>query len=170
MLDLRRAEAVLNELADAPDAEPLGMATTRTVRVFMFTDIVDSTRLAETLGDQAWDGLIRWHDRTLRAAVAEQGGEEVKATGDGFFLAFTDPDPAIEAAVTIPGLQSRRGRRGRRDPGERDHTGRRSPCVRRGFPPDGGAEGAGRTGRGGVDRLALSTAWSTCRRAPSVIH
>jgi class 3 adenylate cyclase len=100
-LDLRRAEAVLSELAGAPDAGPIGMATTRVVRVFMFTDIVDSTRLAETLGDQAWDGLIRWHDRTLRAAAAEQGGEEVKATGDGFFLAFTDPDQAIEAAVTI---------------------------------------------------------------------
>jgi class 3 adenylate cyclase len=99
--DLRRAEALLKELASGPDAEPIGMATTRTVRAFMFTDIVDSTRLAETLGDQAWDGLIRWHDRTLRAAVAEQGGEEVKATGDGFFLAFTDPDQAIEAAVTI---------------------------------------------------------------------
>jgi class 3 adenylate cyclase len=100
-LDLRRAEAALSELAGSPDTAPLGMATTRTVRVFMFTDIVDSTRLAETLGDQAWDGLIRWHDKTLRSAAAEQGGEEVKATGDGFFLAFTDADQAIEAAVTI---------------------------------------------------------------------
>jgi class 3 adenylate cyclase len=99
--DLRRAEAVLGELASGEDARPLGMATTRTERVFMFTDIVDSTRLAETLGDEAWDGVIRIHDRTLRAAVAEQGGEEVKATGDGFFLAFADADQAIEAAVTI---------------------------------------------------------------------
>ena len=100
-LDLRRADAVLNELAGAADATPLGMATTRTQRAFMFTDIVDSTRLAETLGDQAWDGVIRRHDKTLRAAAAEQGGEEVKATGDGFFLAFADADQAIEAAVTI---------------------------------------------------------------------
>jgi class 3 adenylate cyclase len=100
-LDLRRADAVLQELAGTPDTAPIGMMTTRMVRVFMFTDIVDSTRLAETLGDQAWDGLSRWHDKTLRAAVAEQGGEEVKATGDGFFLAFADADRAIEAAVTI---------------------------------------------------------------------
>jgi class 3 adenylate cyclase len=98
--DLRRAEAALEALAVA-DASPLGMATTRMERVFMFTDIVDSTRLAETLGDEAWDGVIRAHDRTLRTAVAEQGGEEVKATGDGFFLAFADADQAIEAAVTI---------------------------------------------------------------------
>lgn len=100
-LDLRQAEAVLAELAGNADATPLGMATGRTERVFMFTDIVDSTRLAETLGDEAWDGIIRIHDRTLRAAVTEQRGEEVKATGDGFFLAFADADQAIEAAVTI---------------------------------------------------------------------
>jgi class 3 adenylate cyclase len=99
--DLRHAEAVLAELAGGADATPLGMATARTERVFMFTDIVDSTRLAETLGDEAWDGVIRIHDRTVRAAVAEQRGEEVKATGDGFFLAFADADQAIEAAVTI---------------------------------------------------------------------
>jgi class 3 adenylate cyclase len=100
-LDLRRADAVLNELAGAVDATPLGMATSRVERVLMFTDIVDSTRLAETLGDAAWEGVIRWHDRTLRVAAAEQGGEEVKARGDGFFLAFADADRAIEAAVAI---------------------------------------------------------------------
>ena len=100
-LDLRRADALLLSLTGGADATPMGMATTRVERAFMFTDIVDSTRLAETLGDQAWDGLIRWHDKTLRAAAAEQGGEEVKATGDGFFLAFADVDQAIEAAVSI---------------------------------------------------------------------
>jgi class 3 adenylate cyclase len=99
-LDLRHAEAVLSSFA-GEDAAPLGMATTRVQRVFMFTDIVDSTRLAETLGDEAWDGVIRSHDKTVRAAVAEHGGEEVKATGDGFFLAFADADQAIEAAVSI---------------------------------------------------------------------
>jgi class 3 adenylate cyclase len=99
-LDLRRAEAVLSSFG-GKDAAPFGMATARVERAFMFTDIVDSTRLAETLGDEAWDGIIRLHDRTLRAAVAEQGGEEVKATGDGFFLAFADADQAIEAAIII---------------------------------------------------------------------
>jgi class 3 adenylate cyclase len=99
-LDLRHAEAVVASFAGEASA-PLGMTTARVERVFMFTDIVDSTRLAETLGDEAWDGIIRLHDRTLRAAVAEQGGEEVKATGDGFFLAFADADQAIQAAIAI---------------------------------------------------------------------
>jgi class 3 adenylate cyclase len=67
----------------------------------MFTDIVDSTRLAETLGDEAWDKLQRWHDRVVREAVAQQTGEEVKSTGDGFFLAFADADNAVAAAIEI---------------------------------------------------------------------
>jgi class 3 adenylate cyclase len=100
-LDLRKADAVLGQLAGAPDSQPLGMATTRTVRVFMFTDVVDSTRLAEAMGDAAWDQVTRTHDQLVRGAVAEQAGEEVKATGDGFFLAFADPDEALEAAIAI---------------------------------------------------------------------
>lgn len=98
-LDLRRADEALGKLTDVGD--PASTARLRTTRAFMFTDIVDSTRLAETLGDEAWDKLQRWHDRTIRAAVAELGGEEVKATGDGFFLAFADADNAINAGVQI---------------------------------------------------------------------
>jgi class 3 adenylate cyclase len=67
----------------------------------MFTDIVDSTRLAEAMGDEAWDTVTRSHDRLLRAAAAENRGEEVKATGDGFFFAFADADDAIRAAVAM---------------------------------------------------------------------
>jgi class 3 adenylate cyclase len=98
-LDLRHADEALSELGGAGAA--MGAARTRTTRAFMFTDIVDSTRLAESLGDEAWDKLQRWHDRVIRAAVAEQGGEEVKATGDGFFLAFADAGNAVEAAIAI---------------------------------------------------------------------
>ncbi|HET6819314.1 MAG TPA: adenylate/guanylate cyclase domain-containing protein, partial [Candidatus Limnocylindria bacterium] len=98
-LDLRHAEEALAALGG--DGASAGLTRTRTTRAFMFTDIVDSTRLAESVGDEAWDKLQRWHDRTVRAAVAEQGGEEVKATGDGFFLAFADAENAVEAAVAI---------------------------------------------------------------------
>ena len=54
----------------------------------MFTDIVGSTNLAEALGDQAWERLLRWHDDMLRKLVASGGGEIVNSTGDGFFVAF----------------------------------------------------------------------------------
>jgi class 3 adenylate cyclase len=102
--ELRRVDGLLAELRASTGSGPMGTAAERSVRAFMFTDIVDSTRLAQALGDEAWEGLRRWHDRTLRAAAAEQGGEEVKATGDGFFFAFADADRAIEAAI---GMQRR---------------------------------------------------------------
>ena len=37
----------------------------------------------------------------MRQVVAEHGGEVVKHTGDGFFLAFGDPDRAIEAVIAL---------------------------------------------------------------------
>ena len=60
----------------------------REVQTFMFTDIVDSTRLVELLGDDGWDSLLSWHDRTVRACLTARSGHEVKHEGDGFFIAF----------------------------------------------------------------------------------
>ena len=67
----------------------------------MFTDIVGSTSLAEALGDEAWERLLRWHDDTLRNLVTSGGGEIVNPTGDGFFAAFEAARPAIDCAVAI---------------------------------------------------------------------
>jgi class 3 adenylate cyclase len=53
------------------------------------------------MGDDAWEQLIAWHDATLRSIVAEHRGEEVSHTGDGFFVAFREARPAVDAAVAI---------------------------------------------------------------------
>lgn len=100
-IDLRRANELQGEIAGGSAATPLGTQAVRTERAFMFTDIVDSTRLAEAMGDEAWDTVIRSHDRLLRSAAAEHRGEEVKATGDGFFFAFPETDDAIAAAIAM---------------------------------------------------------------------
>ena len=98
--DLRRAEQRLAAHQDAT-AGPIAPADERVTRTFVFTDIVDSTRLAEALGDEAWGALMRRHDRSLRAVITEHGGEEIKATGDGFFLAFADAGAAIDAMIAV---------------------------------------------------------------------
>ena len=67
----------------------------------MFTDIEGSTNLVEALGDEAWHGVLRWHDETLRSLFAEHKGEEVVGTGDGFFIGFDSPDEALACAVAI---------------------------------------------------------------------
>ena len=79
--------------------ELLGRLETR--RTFLFTDIVDSTKLLETLGDDKWRKLLARHDALVREQIVESGGEIVKKTGDGFFASFENPKAAIEAAIRI---------------------------------------------------------------------
>jgi class 3 adenylate cyclase len=99
--DVRQADGLLTAIEPAAAGKPVAAARERAVRTFMFTDIVDSTRLAELIGDEAWRSLIRWHDQTIRTIVAEHQGEEIKTTGDGFFLAFARPDQALDAALDL---------------------------------------------------------------------
>jgi class 3 adenylate cyclase len=94
----RDIEAIRNEMQAAADRRQ-GPASTR--KTFMFTDIVGSTNLAEMLGDQAWDQLLRWHDEALRSEFSRQGGEVANSTGDGFFVAFESAKKAIECAINI---------------------------------------------------------------------
>jgi class 3 adenylate cyclase len=91
-------EAAERELRDAEDRRS-GPATTH--KTFMFTDIVGSTNLAEALGDQAWERLLRWHDDALRTQVAGGGGEIVNSTGDGFFAAFESAQAGVDCAISI---------------------------------------------------------------------
>jgi class 3 adenylate cyclase len=79
--------------------ERLGRLQTR--RTFVFTDIVDSTKLLDTLGNEKWKRLLARHDELLRTQIVDKGGEVVKRTGDGFFAAFDNPKAAVEAAVGI---------------------------------------------------------------------
>ncbi|TAM57092.1 MAG: adenylate/guanylate cyclase domain-containing protein [Chloroflexota bacterium] len=91
-------EAVDRDLRDLTGRQGSPQTARRT---FMFTDIVGSTSLAEALGDQAWEQLLRWHDETLRTLVVNGGGELVNSTGDGFFAAFDSARPAVECAIAI---------------------------------------------------------------------
>ena len=70
-------------------------------RTFMFTDIVGSTNLAEVLGNDQWERLLRWHDDKLRDLVSKHGGDIVNSTGDGFFVAFDSARQGIECARSI---------------------------------------------------------------------
>jgi class 3 adenylate cyclase len=101
--ELEPALATFERLGARLDAERvkelLGRLETR--RTFLFTDIVNSTKLLETLGDEKWKRLLARHDELLRERIGESGGEVIKQTGDGFFAAFDNPRAAIEAAVAI---------------------------------------------------------------------
>jgi class 3 adenylate cyclase len=96
-LDLKNVSAMLEDETLAPAR----VKSARTTKTFMFTDIVGSTNLAEALGDDAWGDVLAWHDNALRSLFERHGGEEIKQTGDGFFVAFDTPNDAVECAVGI---------------------------------------------------------------------
>ncbi|GAA1186796.1 hypothetical protein GCM10009584_31180 [Ornithinimicrobium humiphilum] len=101
--ELEAALATFERLGAALDAERarelLGRLGTR--RTFLFSDIVGSTRLLESLGDEKWRRLLARHDELLRTALTDAGGEVIKQTGDGFFAAFEHPRAALQAAVAV---------------------------------------------------------------------
>ena len=103
MSELEAAQVTFERLGAKLDEERakelLGKLETR--RTFLFTDIVDSTKLLETLGDAKWKKLLARHDELLRERIGGSGGDVIKQTGDGFFAAFDNPKGAIEAAVAI---------------------------------------------------------------------
>ena len=73
---------------------------------FMFTDIVGSTSLKDSLTTAVYLPLLRRHDQLLRKAVASSGGQLRQDTGDGCFAAFATSSDAVKAALTFQWLMT----------------------------------------------------------------
>src|SRR5215218_2070593 len=56
----------------------------------LFCDLVSSTERRARLGDDAFDEFTGRFLRTLRAAIADAGGREVKSAGDGLMVVFPE--------------------------------------------------------------------------------
>ncbi len=99
-VDLAAVEAFLGRVSDPPThgAAPLDDTAFRAV---MFTDIVDSTGMTRRLGDTRAVEMIRAHDALVRRALRDDGGREIKHTGDGIMACFGDPAAAVDCARAI---------------------------------------------------------------------
>jgi class 3 adenylate cyclase len=73
----------------------------RVLATVLFTDIVGSSKMAATLGDQAWRELLERHHEVVRAQLSRFRGEEVDTAGDGFFASFDGPARAIRCGCAI---------------------------------------------------------------------
>jgi class 3 adenylate cyclase len=71
------------------------------IRTVLFTDIVDSTKLTQSLGDDAAMAFIQLHDEVVREALKACGGREVKHTGDGIMGSFVSAVSAARCALQI---------------------------------------------------------------------
>ncbi|WP_125078721.1 adenylate/guanylate cyclase domain-containing protein [Mycobacterium sp. UM_WGJ] len=104
----------IEDLADWAEVErpDLARLTPNGHVVVLFTDIEGSTALNERIGDRAWVKLIARHDEMVQRLVSQHAGHVVKSQGDGFMIAFAQPEQAVRCAIAIQhGLASRRGRK-----------------------------------------------------------
>ena len=79
-----------------PRPKPDRMLTT-----VLFTDIVDATEKAATLGDRQWGELLQSHHALVRRELSRYHGREIDTAGDGFFATFDGPARAIRCACAI---------------------------------------------------------------------
>jgi len=71
------------------------------IRTVLFTDIVESTTLTQSLGDEAAMAMLDVHDTIVRDALSALGGREVKHTGDGIMASFVSAAGAVRCAIQI---------------------------------------------------------------------
>jgi class 3 adenylate cyclase len=87
-----------------PEQQPAPAAPEEPARrwvTVMFVDIVESTRLAEELGDEEWTQILARYRELVRAVFDARGGEEVGTQGDGFLAKFPEPDDAVQCAIEV---------------------------------------------------------------------
>ena len=93
----------IEELADWAEVERPDLARLApNGRVaILFSDIEESTALNERIGDRAWVRLIERHDRMVSRHVKRHAGHVVKSQGDGFMIAFAQPDEAARCGIDV---------------------------------------------------------------------
>jgi class 3 adenylate cyclase len=67
----------------------------------VFTDIVDSTKLCNDLGDAVWDGIRQQHFAQAVRLVHQKQGILIKNTGDGILALFHDATKAVGFALAL---------------------------------------------------------------------
>jgi class 3 adenylate cyclase len=95
------APVVILDIGGNIDAIGVPREHRRIVTTLLMTDIVDSTRMASELGDQAWRQRLDDHNRVVRTQLVRADGTEVSTTGDGFLATFGSAAAALRAAAAI---------------------------------------------------------------------
>jgi class 3 adenylate cyclase/alpha-beta hydrolase superfamily lysophospholipase len=109
-------DAIVEEVEEFLTGGRRGGELTRALLTVMFTDIVDATARAASIGDGRWRDLLAHHDLRVRAELTRFGGREVKTVGDGFLAVFDGPPTrglrcalAIRRAASELGIEVRVG-------------------------------------------------------------
>ena len=95
------SDAVADEIEEFLTGTRSGSEPDRVLATLLFTDIVDSTRIAAELGDRRWHDLLDEHRASVRQDIDRYRGRELATTGDGFLAAFDGPARAVRCAHAI---------------------------------------------------------------------
>ena len=115
LLSVGNTDRVIDEVEEFLTGSRPPLDADRVLATVMFTDIVDSTKRAEELGDSSWHDLRDRHNAIVRREIQRHRGREIKTLGDGFLVTFDGPTRsigcslAISEAVEALGLQVRAG-------------------------------------------------------------
>jgi class 3 adenylate cyclase len=75
--------------------------TNRVLASLLFSDIVDSTAMATSLGDARWHDLLSVHYQQAQEAIDRFGGRRITTTGDGMLASFDAAAAAVECALAL---------------------------------------------------------------------
>lgn len=92
---------LLSEVERFLGTTPVVDALPRQFVALLFTDIVDSTGRAVTLGDAAWAEQLDGYERIAHTEIERCGGEVVKGTGDGTLAWFSGASAAVASACAL---------------------------------------------------------------------
>jgi class 3 adenylate cyclase/pimeloyl-ACP methyl ester carboxylesterase len=96
------SDAIVDEIEEFLTGARSGGDLARALLTVMFTDIVDATARAASLGDGRWRDLLADHDARVREQLVRFGGREIKTVGDGFLVTFDGPPSrALRCASAI---------------------------------------------------------------------
>jgi class 3 adenylate cyclase len=101
MLFGANAEHALDEIEEFLTGARTGISSDRVLANLLFTDIVDSTKTAASLGDRTWHDRLDAHDAAARVQLRRFGGREVNTTGDGFLAWFDTTANALNCARAL---------------------------------------------------------------------
>jgi class 3 adenylate cyclase/alpha-beta hydrolase superfamily lysophospholipase len=95
------AETTLMHIEEFVTGERRGATPERVLSTVVFTDIVDSTLIADGLGDRAWRELLDAYDAAAERHASRLDGTVVKSTGDGTLARFPGPGRGIDFARAV---------------------------------------------------------------------
>jgi class 3 adenylate cyclase len=94
-------DEILDEIQEFVTGDRYQVETERVLASILFTDIVDSTATAVSLGDRAWSRVLADYNSLVRIQLERFGGRLIKDTGDGSLATFDLPTHAVRCALAV---------------------------------------------------------------------